>query len=127
MKTLILTLALGLTAHAGEQTEVTVRFHQSIGVGATFLPAGTYTIRAIDSSSNTPVLAFISRHGETMAVPVMRFSTSEPVADKTSFTVVAGDPEQDSGRVHMTAIRIAGRDYEYEIFSPRTNREPSGH
>ena len=131
MKNLILALAMAPStlipaAFASGQTEVTVQFHQSIGVGPVFLPAGSYTIRSIDSASDTPLLAFISGHGDTFAIPVMRASETH-VADKTTFTLKPGNPEEDFGRVHLTAIQIAGKDYTYEIFTARANREPSAH
>ena len=128
MKTLILTLALApaalISTAYGGQSEVTVQFHQSVGVGSTFLPAGTYTIRSIDNSSNSPLLAFISDHGDTFTIPAMRAAEGH-MAGKTTFVVRPGDPEQESGRVHLTEVWLAGKDYAYEIFTPRAHREPS--
>ena len=127
MKNLFLALALAPAtlipaAFAGELTEVTVQFHQSVGVGSTYLPAGTYTIRSIGGSTN--LLAFIGDKGDTFTVPVMRASETY-VADKTTFTVKPGDTEQEAGRVHLPEVWMAGKDYAYEIFTPSPRRAPS--
>ena len=95
--------------HAAPMTDVLkVRFDRSFAAAQTWLPAGEYSIRQIDSRSDLPVLLIESAYGAVM-VPVNR------VADFAIPSRTEAVLEVDNNKYYLKRIRIAGQNYSYEI------------
>ena len=110
----VLTLAvvISFASCAAAQTDsMKVHFPAPVRVATTELPAGDYTIRSVDTGSDSPVLAFQNAEGRAILVAVSRCSPAPgDLAAKSSIVL-----QPEGGELHLTKIWLAGRGYGYQV------------
>ena len=107
---LLTMVALSSTASA-QGVAVKVQFEQTVRAGQSYLPAGNYTIRLANLTSDQPILAVESDQGARILIPAMRaYAPGTHGAASTEVVL-----ERVGNELHMTKIWLAGRMYGYEI------------
>lgn len=109
---LVALFALTVPAQAAGES-VKVNLDQPFKVGATTLPAGEYSIRLLDTNSDTPILVFESSPASRIFVPAMRVGNDFDRADHTTELVF----QSAEGSLSVKELRMAGLTYRYQILA----------
>lgn len=118
MTTMMAALVLAIPGSALAEEKLKAHLSQATWCGETLLPAGEYTIRTIEMSSDQPVLSVSNEEGLHILVPAMRMKQiSRP--DRTELVI-----RRDSDAARLSVVRFGGSDYSYELFplGPRDQR-----
>lgn len=111
MAAAVATLLLSSTSFAMTNEQLKVQTTETVRVGESVLPAGSYTIRVVDSAGPQPVLAVTNADGATILVPVMRGK----VLDRAARPEV--QLRRDGTESRLTAVQFAGAEYGYEVIA----------
>ena len=111
MAATLATLLLSSTSFALSNEQLKVQTTESMRIGETLLPAGSYTIRMLDSAGPQPVLSITQADGSSILVPVMRGK----LAGRTDRPEVHLRREGSESR--LVAVQFAGYDHGYEVIA----------
>lgn len=111
MATAVATLLLSSTSFAVTNEQLKVQTTQTVRVGESVLPAGSYTIRMLDSVGPQPVLAVTDADGATILVPVMRSRLASP-AERPEVQL-----RREGTESRLTAVQFAGAEHGYVVIA----------
>jgi hypothetical protein len=112
---LLATLALAVPARAATSENVKVRMEKEFRVGTAALPAGDYTIRVLNTGSDSPTLIFETGDGNRVFAAAWRFPNDlDSTAGETQ--VVMSSTENG---LTVKEVRLAGQAYRYQLIGQR--------
>jgi hypothetical protein len=108
-------LALALPARAATSENVKVRMDKEFRVGTAALSAGDYSIRVLNTGSDSPTLIFESEDGSRVFAAAWRFPNDfDSTGGETQVVMVTSE-----NGLTVKEVRLAGQAYRYQLIGQR--------
>lgn len=115
---MLVAFGMAATPAAANEVDLHVKFANTVYVGSTAIPAGDYTIRALDVASDTHMLVFHSENGGgNVSVLAARVEKTAYSPDKSAVVL-----EQRGDALHVVRVTPRGMPYDYVLQTGGSHR-----